>query len=456
MIRDPSLRDRVHRGPPLRQKQLAQDLRRSLALILAGGVGSRLNVLVHHRAKPAVPFGAIYRIIDFSLSSVMNSGLERVGILTQYLPYSLTDHVGNGEAWGLIGRSREVKILPPHQGTEASDWYQGTADAVYQNLSYIERHDPELVVVLSGDHVYSMDYAALIAHHLESGADATIAVRTVPMEEASSFGTVHVDRDSWVTGFEEKPEKPVSNLISMGIYVFTTKALVRRLVEITGAGRGTDFGHHIFPIMLAEGSRLSTFLWDGYWQDVGTLRAYFDAHMDLIHPGHPLDLRSWGIRTNLEEHRLGDRPAALVSASGSIRQSYMARGCRIEGDVLTSVLGPGVVIEPGAVVRSSILMHDCQVGAGAVLENVILDKQVVVGAESNLGAEGDLTPNERFPGHLDSGISLIGKNARLPARTRLGRNVVVFPQNDLSKLGVRSVESGETIEVSETPAGGSR
>lgn len=428
------------------QPRVPRDLRPTLALILAGGVGSRLNVLVQRRAKPAVPFGGIYRIIDFSLSNAMNAGIERIGILTQYLPYSLTDHIGSGHAWGLVGRLREVKILPPHQGTQGSDWYQGTADAVYRNLSYLSRHDPDHVLLLSGDHVYAMDYAALISHHIESGADATIAVRTVPWDQASNFGTIFTDDEGWITRFEEKPAHPGSNVISMGIYVFSTRVLLQALHEITGAGRGTDFGHHIFPALLAGGAQIATHRWDGYWQDVGTIRAYFDSHMDLVHEEHPLDLRSWGVRTNLEEHRVGDRPASYVAPSGRIQQSILARGCRIAGTVSRSVLSPGVIVEEGAEVRSSVVMTDCRIEAGARLENVILDKEVGIGREARIGLSGDDRINDRFPTHLDSGITLIGKGARLSPGSEIGKNVVVFPDVDLTSLGPIQVASGETID----------
>lgn len=432
----------------MRTKTVARDLRHTLSLILAGGVGSRLNVLVRERAKPAVPFGGIYRIIDFALSSVMNSGLERVGILTQYLPYSLTEHIANGQPWGLVGRTREVKILPPHQGTHGSDWYQGTADAVYRNLRYIERHDPELVVILSGDHVYSMDYAALIQHHVEMGADATLAVRTVPWEEASNFGTVHVDAGNWITGFEEKPANPKSNLISMGIYVFSCKVLMQRLRDITGMGAGPDFGHHIFPTMLQDGAKLAAMAWDGYWQDVGTIRAYFDCHMDLINPTNPLNLRSWGLRTNLEEaDRSGDRAAGWVGPRGSIRRSLMGRGCRVDGTVEGSVLSPGVVIEEGAVVRNSILMHDSVVEAGAELDHVVADKRVRVGRSAQVGLGTDTRVNQRFPSHLDSGITLLGKGSRIGPNASVGKNVVIFQNIDLGARQLDRVESGDTIDV---------
>lgn len=427
------------------RERLARELRRSLALILAGGVGSRLNVLVRKRAKPAVPFGGIYRLIDFTLSNVMNSGLERVGILTQYLPYSLTDHIDDGRSWGLVGRSREVKILPPHQGTRGSDWYLGTADAIHRNLSYIHRHEPELIVILSGDHIYSMDYSRMIDRHLRVGADASIAVRRVPLEQASNFGTIHVDGDSFITGFEEKPEHPTSDLISMGVYVFSAGKLVRRLEEITGAGNGVDFGHHIFPAMLDQGDRLYAYQWDGYWEDVGTIKAYFDSHMDLISPDSPIDLKEWAVRTNLDEVRVGDRPPAFIGQGARIERSLVGRGARIAGEVTDSILSPGVIVEPGARVHRSILMHDVRIGAGARLEQAILDKDVQVEREASIGLTGEVIPNHQFPSHLDSGLTLVGKGATVAERTKVGKNVVIFPLQVLAQSGRKVVESGETI-----------
>ncbi len=421
------------------------DPRRALAMILAGGVGSRLNVLVRHRAKPAVPFGGIYRLIDFPLSNVMRSGMEKVGILTQYLPYSLTDHIAEGHPWGLMGRSREVKILPPHQGTHGSDWYLGTADAIYHNLSYIHRHDPELVVILSGDHIYSMDYIRMIEYHLQTGAAATVAVRRIPIETAHLFGTVHIDADAQITGFEEKPTQPTSDLISMGIYVFSADKLVHWLEEVTGRLGLPDFGHNLFPAMLEAGESLVAYPDDGYWQDVGTISAYFDCHLDLIRENSPINLKAWGVRANLAENRFGDRPPGWVGPNAGCEQSMLSPGCRVEGSVLESILSPGVVVEPGAVVRRSILLHDVRIGAGSVVDHAILDKNVHVGEGARIGGLGDNRPNARFPKHLDSGITLIGKNARISDRAQIGRNCVIFPNENLEDSGRVVLESGETV-----------
>lgn len=421
------------------------DMRRTLAILLAGGEGSRLNVLVHRRAKPAVPFGGIYRIIDFAMSNVMHSGLEKIGILTQYMPYSLTDHIGIGQSWGMLGRSREVRILPPHTGQRAADWYRGTADAVYRNMSYVERSHPASVLILSGDHVYRMDYARMVGEHLNTGADVTIAVREVPIEEAHQFGTVLTDATGRITGFEEKPEHPRSNLISMGIYVFSRKTLADQLEEVVAEQGLTDFGKHIFPHMLAGGCHLQAFRFAGYWQDVGTIRAYFDAHMEMLRPNGPIDLASWDIRTNWDEDRPGDRPPTRYAPSAHVESSIVGDGCRIAGEVRESVLSPGVVIEQGASVERSILMHDVWIGPGARVRNAILDKGAAVGEAAIAGGVGDNTPSRRFPTHLDGGHVLIGKGARVPAGATIERNAILFPFVTLPRGDQAHVQAGETI-----------
>jgi glucose-1-phosphate adenylyltransferase len=423
----------------------AVDMRNSIAILLAGGEGSRLNVLVHRRAKPAVPFGAIYRIIDFSLSNAMHSGLERVGVLTQYMPYSLADHVGLGRAWGFSGRTREAKILPPHTGQRASDWYRGTADAVFRNMSYVRRHHPEFVLILSGDHVYRMDYAAMVADHARAGADATIAVLEVPIEEASNFGTILTDDTNRIVGFEEKPPVPRSNLASMGVYVFTRKVLEQEIEETVAHQGLTDFGKHVFPLMLQSGRHLQAHRFHGYWQDVGTIRAYFEAHMEMLEPGSRIDLRGWQIRTNWNEHRGGDRPPARFGRSAEVDRSIVAQGARISGTVRHSVLSAGVVVEEGAVVERSILMHDVHVRAGARVREAILDKQVEVGPGAVVGGEGPLEANHRFPLHLDGGQVLIGKGSCVPADAMIERNSILFPFVTLPRGDHSHIRAGQTI-----------
>lgn len=421
------------------------DMRRTLAVLMAGGEGTRLNVLVHRRAKPAVSFGAIYRIIDFAMSNVMNSGLEKIGILTQYLPYSLADHIGAGESWGMIGRTREARILPPHTGQRAADWYRGTADAVYRNIEYIDRHHPASVLILSGDHVYHMNYARMVGEHLNTGADVTIAVREVPIEEASSFGTVLADATGRITGFEEKPEQPRSNLISMGIYVFRRSVLTEELQEVVGHQGLTDFGKHIFPQMLAHGRHMQALRFTGYWQDVGTIKAYYDAQMDILRPGGPIDLEEWQVRTNWNEARIGDRPPGRFAPTARPDNSLIGNGALIAGDVVESIISPGVVVEPGAVVERSILMHDVRIGSGTRVRDAILDKQVQVESDSIIGGVGEMVANVRYPSHLDTGLVLIGKGASLPPGSIVERNAILFPFVTLPRGGRSHVFSGETI-----------
>lgn len=423
----------------------AVDMRRAIALLLAGGEGSRLNCLVHRRAKPAVPFAGIYRIIDFTMSNIMHSGLERVGILTQYMPYSLTDHIGGGESWGLVGRTREAKILPPHTGQRASDWYKGTADAIHRNRSYLQRHDPDLVLVLSGDHVYHMDYAQMVGEHLRADADVTIAVREVPIEEASQFGTVLCDDSGRITGFEEKPPEPHSNQISMGVYCFSRQVLTQMLDDVVGDRGLTDFGKHIFPTMLEQGMHLQAHRFSGYWQDVGTIQAYFDTHMEILAPESVIDLAAWKIRTNWDEARPGDRPPARFSPTARVERSIVTNGCKISGEVEESILSPGVVVEAGASVRRSIIMHDTRIRAGARVIEAILDKQVDVGQDAVVGATGDPRPNIRYPSHLDSGLVLVGKGACLPAGSIVERNAILFPFVTLPRGDLSHVRAGDTI-----------
>jgi glucose-1-phosphate adenylyltransferase len=421
------------------------DMRRTLAILMAGGEGSRLNVLVHRRAKPAVSFGSIFRIIDFAMSNVMNSGLEKIGILTQYMPFSLADHVGIGEGWGMIGRTREARILPPHTGTRAADWYRGTADAVYRNLSYINRHRPASVLILSGDHVYNMNFARMVGEHLNTGADVTIAVREVPIEQAPNFGTVLTDPTGRITGFEEKPANPRSNLISMGIYVFRRSVLVEELEEIVGHQSLTDFGKHVFPQMLAQNRHLQAFRFTGYWQDVGTIRAYYDAQMDLLRPGSGIDLSEWQVRTNWSEDRPGDRPPAYFSPTARFDNSIFGNGARIGGEVHKSILSPGVVIEPGATVERSILMHDVRIAAGVRVRDAIIDKEARVDSDSIVGGVGESKPNHRYPSHLDSGLVLIGKGATIPTGSVIEKNVILFPGVTLPRGDRSHVHTGETI-----------
>lgn len=416
-------------------------MKSTLVMLLAGGVGSRLNILAQVRAKPAVPFGGIYRIIDFTLSNVMNSGLDTVGVLTQYKPLSLMDHVGTGAPWDFIGRIRGAKILPPRTGQKESDWYQGTADAVRQNIDFIENHMSKHVLVLSGDHIYHMDYADLIEFHEARGGDLTIGMMPVPWEETVHFGIGITDDDQRIVEWEEKPEQARNNLASMGIYVFNTEYLL----EALRTSREHDFGKHIIPSAIRK-DRVFAYPFDGYWRDVGTLKAYWDTHMDLLDPESGLDISEWGLRTNFEEEqRLGDRPPALLMPGCTVRHAMISAGCTVEGHVENSVLSPGVHVHKGARVIDSVVMHDVVLHAGCQIMESILDKNVVVHQDAVLGEGSAEVANREHPDHLSTGQVVVGKGVEIPAKARIGKNCIIYPYTRPEDFSARTVDSGETV-----------
>jgi glucose-1-phosphate adenylyltransferase len=397
---------------------------RTQAIIMAGGRGTRLSILSQKRVKPAMPFAGKYRIIDFVLSNCVNSGVFCVGILTQYLPHSLNEHIRAGRPWDL---DREltggVTLLQPYQRDGGSlDRYCGTADAVYQNLNYILRQKTDTVLVLSGDHVYKMDYNSLLHYHHDREADVTIGVIDVPLEETHRFGIVVTDDEGRVVEFQEKPHQPRSTLASMGIYAFDTEVLAQRLAEDTRQPDSThDFGADILPHMLALGDRLYAYPFQGYWVDVGTVQAYWEANMNLLLADPPLNLldRSWVIHTRSEE-----RPPVNIRTGATVSHSLITDGCIIEGRVQYSVLSPGVRVRAGTVVRDSIILTDCDIGTGAIVDRAILDKNVIVGEGVHIGFGMDYTANRLDPS-LHTGITLVGKNTRLPAGLRVGHNCVI-------------------------------
>ena len=410
-----------------------------LTLVLAGGEGERLSILSQVRAKPGVPFGGKYRIIDFALSNAVNSGLTDVAVLTQYAPRSLIDHIGVGRPWDLDRSRGGVTLLQPYLGRGRSrEWYRGTADAVLQNLEFIDDRNPELVVILAGDHVYKMDYRPFIEHHRSTRADITCAVRTVPIEDAHRFGILEADADGWITAFVEKPAKPTSNLVSMGVYVFAWPGLR----SVLSAER-VDFGRDVLPAMVAAGRRVGSYHYAGYWQDVGTVESYWETSLDLLsdHPGIDLYDRGWLIYTRSEE-----RAPALIGAEARVTRSMVSHGCVIHGTVEHSILSPGVRVEAGAVVRDSIVMFDTVVGAGATVDRAILDKDCVVGPGSRVGDGDDLRPNRREPERLFAGITLVGKRAQIPGGIVIGRNCRIDPTVEASDFGRRrTIRSGETV-----------
>ena len=393
---------------------------RTRAVILAGGEGSRLGVLTIKRAKPAVPFAGKYRIIDFTLSNCVNSGIFDVMMLTQYRPHSLVEHIGVGRPWDLDrGFTGGVQIYPPYKGRYVTDWYRGTADAIQQNFLFVKRGDPDLVLILSGDHIYEMNYDVLTTFHIEKGADVTICSLRVPLEEGSRFGILATDDDYRVTHFVEKPKEPPGTLASMGIYVFNLRVLDRVLLEDSRRRDSShDFGKDIIPRMLAEGLRVFAYPYNGYWVDVGTVDSYWQAHMDLLQHPPPLDLndRTWIIHTKSEE-----RPPVVIQQGAVVKDSMITDGCVISpgARVERSVLSPGVYIGPEAVVRESIILTDSYVEAGARVERAIVDKVVTIGHNARVGEI------DRKADGL--GITTVGKNTRIPNGQQVRRGAVLGP-----------------------------
>lgn len=421
-----------------------------LAVILAGGQGERLSLLSQKRAKPAVPFAGKYRIIDFALSNCVNSGITDVAVLTQYRPHSLHDHIGIGKPWDLDRQQGGVRLLQPYLGRQEAEWYQGTADAVYQNLDFIMEARYDYVLILAGDHIYRMDYAPMISFHQQHNADATLGAVVIPIEEGHRFGILETDAENRVISFDEKPEKPRGTLGSMGIYVFSRDMLTQVLIE--DARRSTedsesptqhDFGRNIIPSMLACSQRVYAYPFTGYWQDVGTIHSYWEAHMELLSDEPVFDLYdpSWVIHTRSEE-----RPPAHIRGGAQVVNSLISHGCIIKGRVERSVLSPGVIVEEGAIVRDSIILFDSVIGAGSVVDRTIMDKEVVVGQNCQIGYGDNLTPNKLEPTRLDSGITLIGKRAHLPDNLKVGRNCKIGSDLRPEDFSTDTLASGETVE----------
>nr|WP_325302139.1 glucose-1-phosphate adenylyltransferase [uncultured Dysosmobacter sp.] len=354
-----------------------------IAMLLAGGQGSRLYVLTGAMAKPAVPFGGKYRIIDFPLSNCSNSGIDTVGVLTQYRPLELNSYIGSGQPWDLDVSTGGVHILPPYMGSQGGTWYKGTANAIYQNIGFIDLYDPEYVVILSGDHIYKMDYSEMVARHKEAGAACTISVMEVPWAEASRFGIMSVDEEDMITEFAEKPKEPKSNLASMGIYVFSWQTLRRYLAEDeANLDSENDFGKNIIPNMLSRGERMAAYRFSGYWKDVGTLESLWDANMDMLCPTSGLDLRddSWPIYA-----RSVNAPPTFVGHNAHMAHCAINRGSVIEGTVENSVLSPKVMVGEGARVSYSVLLPGTVVEPGAVVEYAILGEDCHIGRDCRVG-----------------------------------------------------------------------
>ncbi len=404
----------------------------TLALILAGGRGSRLDILSEKRVKPAVPFAGKYRIIDFTLSNCSNSGIYHIGILTQYHPLSLNEHIGVGKPWDLDRRDTKLSLLQPDE-----KWYKGTADSVKQNIDYIKRSGAKYVIILSGDHIYKMDYRKMIKQHKEKNADLTIAVQKVAWEDTHRFGILNTDSDMKIREFQEKPEHAKSNLASMGIYVFNTDALIEALQNVQEDN--LDFGKHIIPHLI--GGNVYAYVFEGYWKDVGTYDAYLEANLELTSTVDkiPLDMydRGWRIYTRSEE-----MPSVKIGSKASLKQVLVSNGSIVAGSVTRSVLSPGVIVHPHAKVVNSVLLNDCVIEEGAVVENAILDKNVHIGKNAVVGCGNSDTPNKERPDLLSSGVNVLGKGVKVGEGAVIERNCRIFPGVQIDE---GTIESGTTL-----------
>ena len=411
-----------------------------IAMLLAGGQGSRLGVLTSKVAKPAVAFGGKYRIIDFPLSNCINSGIDTVGVLTQYQPLRLNSHIGIGIPWDLDRNFGGVTILPPYEKSGNSEWYTGTANAIYQNLDYMETFQPDYVLILSGDHIYKMDYEVMLDYHKANHADITIAAMPVPIEEASRFGVVVTDGEGRIEEFQEKPPQPKSNLASMGIYIFSWQVLKDALIALRNEP-GCDFGKHIIPYCHENGQRLFAYEYNGYWKDVGTLGSYWEANMELIDiiPEFNLYEEFWKIYTNSSI-----LPPQYVASQAVIDRCIIGNGAEIYGEVHNCIISSGVVIGEGAVVRDSIIMRDAQIGQGCVIDKAIIAENTKIGDHAVLGIGSDV-PNRLKPAIYSFGLVTIGENSVIPESVQIAKNTAISGVTSREDYPDGVLESGETL-----------
>lgn len=401
-----------------------------VAMLLAGGQGSRLGELTKYMAKPAVPFGGKYRIIDFPLSNCVNSDINTVGVLTQYEPLSLNSYLGSGQAWDLDRNDGGVFVLPPYVSNTSGKWYSGTANAVYQNTAFIEQYDPKYVLILSGDHIYKMDYAQMLSYHIQKKADATIAVLSVPFEEASRFGIMNTDADDAIIEFEEKPKVPKSNKASMGIYIFNWPILKQFLAEdAQDKTSANDFGKNIIPKMLNAGKRMYAWSFSGYWKDVGTIKSLWEANMDLLGAKPEFDLydKEWRIYS-----KSAIMPPQYVSPEARVSDSIITEGCAVAGSVRHSVLYAGATVEEGAVVEDSVVMPKAHIGRNAVIKKSIISEGVIVGEGAQLGCER--LPGENYDTKLTGDITLVADGVHVKKGQRVPKGkVVMYAEEDEAK-----------------------
>lgn len=416
----------------------------AFALIMAGGPSPGLSVLTEVRAAPAIPFGGKYRLIDFALSNCVNSEIYNVAVLTQFRPHSLSEHLGTGAPWDLDLMKGGLRVLHPFKGGKFGDWQRGTADAVRRNLEFVGEQSEENVLVLAGDHVYTMDYGPMLRRHEESGADLTVACRRVSQHEAHRFGMISKGNDDRITGFEEKPKRSRQTLASMGVYIFTRQALLDVLKDESH----TDFGRDVLPAMISAGKDVRAFTFPGYWSDIGTVQAYWEANMGLLSEDPALDLYNSEARVYTRSQESGP---VNVGKDAQVEGNLLSNGCIVEGTVYNSIISPGVRIAAGAVVSNSIILDDTVIEAGALVDKCIIDKNCHIGEEAKVGFGDDNTPNEALPRALNTGLTLVGRDSVIPKGVVLGRNVTVHAgttaDDSVFKKKKKTIQSGSVVGI---------
>ena len=417
-----------------------------LGMILAGGRVDELSVLTIPRPKSAMPIGGVYRVIDCVLTNLSVSGINRVGILSQFRPGSLMDHVGSGKYWDFLGINRSVRFLPPHTGKSAADWYKGTADALFQNIPFIKKYNPKKVLIASGDHIYRMNYDPIFDLHEKMGAAVTIAVTPVPKSSAKNFGIVKLDKSNRVISYAEKPELPKSDLASMTVYLFETDILIEALEKNAIKGKTFQIYDEILPVIVRE-KPVYAYVFKGFWSYSRSIDDFYKANMFCLGSNPPVNLKQWKLFTNYEIRGVGDPPPALIGKKAVIKNSLISPGCIIEGHVTNSVLSPNSIVRPGAHINRSIIFDNSVVGEYSEIHNTIIDKNVTIGKNAVIGSENtfNFTKNKRYPELLSTGLTIIGKNCSLPHNVKIGRNVIVFPFTQEADFPSVNIKDGETI-----------
>lgn len=417
-------------------------LENTIAFILAGGKKPSLDILSQKRAKAAIPFGAIYRVIDFALTNMFHSGIKNVGVLTQYRPESLMDHIAEGEAWDFHGWNRNILIFPPYKRQQGSDWYKGTADAVYQNLNFVYDHNPKYILIVSGDHIYNIDYGKVLKWHNSKNADITIVTKTLENVSPGRFGMLEIDNNSKIIAYEEKQEKIISKTISLGIYIFNTDILIPLLKQDVLKVSSHDIGKEIIKPNLFK-YNIFAYNFDDPWFYLGTIREYWQANMELLKPNPTIKLKEWGITTNLIDGNIANLPPTRFRGIGSATNSIIANGCFIEGKVENSILFPGVIVKRDAIVSNSILMNNVIVNRRTRLNEIVADKDVHFGVNVIAG-EGEKIPNKKYPEYFSSGISVMAKGIIISDNSKIGKNCLFFASTESS---TDYFPSGSTVEI---------